>query len=52
MICPKCKAENPDDSKFCNECGTQITVSEEIPAHTKTIEAPRDELDPNEPTIN
>ncbi|MFC2164720.1 protein kinase [Acidobacteriota bacterium] len=44
MICPKCKAENPDESKFCNDCGTQITVSEEFPAHTKTIEAPRAEL--------
>jgi serine/threonine-protein kinase len=43
-LCPKCKAENPDDSKFCKECGTQLTVSEEAPVVTQTIEAPREEL--------
>ena len=21
MLCPKCEAYNPDDSKFCNKCG-------------------------------
>jgi len=44
MRCPKCQSENPDESKFCNECGTQITVSVEIPAHTQTLEAPKEEL--------
>ncbi|MFC2165027.1 zinc-ribbon domain-containing protein [Acidobacteriota bacterium] len=44
MICPKCNSENPDESKFCNECGTRITESEEIPAQTKTLETPREEL--------
>ncbi len=44
MQCPKCKSHNPGDSKFCKECGTQITVSEQIPVQTKTIEAPREEL--------
>ena len=42
--CPKCKAENPDESKFCNECGTQITVSEEIPDPTETLETVKEEL--------
>jgi serine/threonine protein kinase len=42
--CPKCKAENPEESKFCNECGTQITLSEEVPVPTQTIEAPTQEL--------
>ena len=24
MICPKCRSENPDDAKFCIECGSPI----------------------------
>lgn len=24
MYCPKCGAENPDDAKFCSECGSQL----------------------------
>jgi serine/threonine protein kinase/Tfp pilus assembly protein PilF len=24
MKCPKCKADNPDDSRFCNKCGTSL----------------------------
>ena len=43
--CPKCNFENPDDSKFCKECGTQVISSEEIPASpTKTLETPKKEL--------
>jgi serine/threonine protein kinase len=34
--CPKCKAENPDESKFCNECGTPLQLSMDIGV-TKTI---------------
>jgi len=34
--CPKCYAENLDDSKYCKECGTQL-----IPlSFTKTLKAP------------
>jgi serine/threonine protein kinase/predicted Zn-dependent protease len=43
--CPKCQFDNPDDSKFCKECGTQVISSEEIPASpTKTLETPTKEL--------
>ncbi|TET83148.1 serine/threonine protein kinase, partial [candidate division TA06 bacterium] len=45
MECPKCHFDNPDDSKFCKECGTQVISSEKIfPSHTKTLETPTEEL--------
>jgi len=45
MKCPKCNFENPDDSKFCKECGTQIISSKEISAlPTETLETPKEEL--------
>jgi len=45
MKCPKCQFENPDDSKFCKECGTQVISSEKIsPSHTKTLEIPKEEF--------
>ena len=45
MKCPKCQFENPDDSKFCKECGTQVISSEKIsPSHTKTLETPKEEF--------
>ena len=42
--CPKCKEENPDESKFCNKCGAPLTVSDEIPDPTETLETPKEEL--------
>ncbi len=27
MICPNCQAENKDGAKFCNECGTPLSLS-------------------------
>jgi serine/threonine-protein kinase len=41
--CPKCQHENPFDSKFCKEYGTQLLPSEEI-SPTKTLVTPIQEL--------
>ena len=42
--CPKCKAENPDTKSFCGDCGTQLIPPKDIPAQTRTIESPVQEL--------
>lgn len=45
MRCPKCDFDNPEDSRFCSRCGTQITRPEDIYfAPTKTLEKPIKEL--------
>jgi serine/threonine protein kinase/Tfp pilus assembly protein PilF len=44
MECPKCHFDNPSDSKFCKECGTQLIPTEEISASTETLEAAKEEL--------
>jgi serine/threonine protein kinase/Tfp pilus assembly protein PilF len=60
MKCPKCEADNPETSRFCADCGTQLCVSGEKPSepiksdkpqdplksieHTETLQAPREEL--------
>ena len=41
--CPKCHANNPDDLKFCGECGTQLPAIEDIEV-TETLETPKEEL--------
>ncbi|NOR14417.1 MAG: protein kinase, partial [Candidatus Aminicenantes bacterium] len=52
MKCPICKNQNPSDSKFCKECGTQFFQDEKISgAQTKTIKIakgaqPKDSLFP------
>ena len=47
MDCPKCGFDNPSASSFCNKCGTQISLIEEVsPPETKTIQIPIKELTP------
>jgi serine/threonine-protein kinase len=43
VICPVCQSENTSDSKYCKECATPLTPSEEI-SITRTLEIPVDEL--------
>jgi tetratricopeptide (TPR) repeat protein len=43
MKCPSCQTENPSDSKYCRECAAPLT-SAGVPAFTRTLETPRDEL--------
>lgn len=43
MKCPKCHTDNPDNSRFCADCGTQLLSSKEIPV-TETFETPKEEL--------
>ena len=41
MKCPQCKLDIGEDSKFCKECGTNISsLKEASPAFTKTLETP------------
>ena len=45
MKCPKCHADNPDTQKFCGECATPLTTSEDIqPSFTKTLLTPVEDL--------
>jgi serine/threonine protein kinase/Tfp pilus assembly protein PilF len=37
--CPACKSENPDDSKFCRECGASLKASQDA-SGTRTFQTP------------
>jgi len=36
VFCPKCGAENPDSSKFCNKCGSVLSPEAPKPTGTST----------------
>lgn len=39
MKCPKCDFENPDDTRFCGNCGASIRAQDDFPPnHTKTVQ--------------
>ena len=45
MKCPQCNSDIVDDSKFCKECGTNISSeSEAQPSFTKTLKTPVEEF--------
>ncbi|UCC39287.1 MAG: protein kinase, partial [Candidatus Aminicenantes bacterium] len=43
--CPECSTDNPETSRYCSDCGTQLGPSKKIQvSHTKTLETPAQEL--------
>jgi len=45
MKCPKCHSGNPETSRFCAECGTQLISGKDIlVSHTKTLETLTEKL--------
>ena len=34
MLCPNCRFDNPDEAKFCNQCGTRLGAAAAAPART------------------
>lgn len=45
MKCPKCQFENPDNTRFCGNCGTHFPGAIHIsPSPTETFEPPEEEL--------
>ncbi len=41
MNCPKCRNENPENAKFCNECGVALDLEEQPPTLSPISEAAR-----------
>src|SRR5262245_65857792 len=43
VACPSCGAENPDQAKFCIECGSPLSAAEARPAPPRADEPPPEE---------
>jgi TolB-like protein/predicted Ser/Thr protein kinase len=43
MKCPKCQHENPDNTRFCGDCGEALVLSDGA-SLTKTLISPKDSL--------
>jgi hypothetical protein len=41
MKCPKCQTKNPENAKFCIECGAPLNIEEKPPRHSAISEAAR-----------
>ena len=39
MKCLKCESDNPDNQKFCGECGTQISPLEDVQSPINIFDA-------------
>lgn len=53
MRCPRCKAANPDGSKFCAGCGTSFRLSSDdgepqVPAEDAPVPEPEPSVEPQE----
>jgi len=44
MKCPKCQADNPEDTNFCGNCGTMLFSGEDSSSITKTLISGKKEL--------
>jgi len=44
MKCPKCQGENPENTKFCGECGAPLTDTGSDSPPTKTFETSKEDL--------
>lgn len=51
MICPRCGSEEPDDSRFCGNCGASVAHTDPQPDDAESVEVSPIEADaPDAPT--
>ncbi len=47
MKCPKCQEDNPETSRFCAACGSQLPAAQDVRVYaTETMAIPTEELTP------
>ncbi len=45
MKCPKCRFENPDNTRFCGNCAAPLSIPDEtLEAHTETLATPMPDI--------